>query len=82
MCMKLLDGNLNPDSCPSISQELILIKLPSHQGVQWSCVVVIVIITIIIYERERERERERGFQFHHFARVWLHTIKWEIIVYS
>ena len=25
--------------------------------------------------RERERERERGFQFHHFVRVWLHTIR-------
>ena len=94
MYVKLLDGNLNPVSCPSIPEELVLIKLPSRhsschsipqrlvfiklpsrQGVQCSCVVVIIIIIIIIYVRERERERERGFQFHHFVRVWLHTIK-------
>ena len=64
MYVKLPDGDLNPGSSPSIPQELILIKLPSRQGMQWSyvvivVVVVIVIITIINYEREREREREK-----------------------
>ena len=72
MYVKLLDRNLNPVSCPSIPEELVLIKLPSRHS---SCLSIpqrlvliklplsqgvqyfCVVVIITIIIYERERER-------------------------